>query len=263
MDGSQIGAGTLRNFFALHTAVFPAAIVCLMAYHFWRVRKAGGLVVPRSPGEMAKDQEKPLLVPSNPDLLWREAAVGLSAAAFILTLALLFDAPLGPPANPGLSPNPTKAPWYFAGVQEMLMHFHPTFALVIVLILALGGFLLLPYLGGGVESAGVWFVSAVGRRTAVASAVASVLITPLAVMFDEHVTDGIGWPLLISKGLIPTVLLLLAIVGVSVAAKKAFRASRPEIVQAAFIFLVVGFAQLTVICLLFRIKGMKLGWVWG
>ena len=36
------------------------------------------------------------------------------------------------PANPGLSPNPTKAPWYFAGLQELLMHLHPVFSVCIL-----------------------------------------------------------------------------------------------------------------------------------
>jgi hypothetical protein len=237
-------------------------IVSLMAYHFWRVRKAGGLVVPGSPGQLPA--EKPAMVPSNPNLLMREAAVALGAAAIVLTLALFFDAPLAEPANPGLSPNPTKAPWYFAGVQEMLVHFHPTFALLIVLAAALGVFFILPYMGAGAASAGIWFASAVGRRTAVFAAAGAGLITPLAVILDEYVVDFAGWlagwPALISNGLVPTALLLMVLAGVHVAVKKAFRTPRPEIVQAIFVFLVVGFVELTVICIFFRVAGMKLGW---
>ncbi len=52
LGGSQMGPSTLRNFYAFHTAVIPALIVALMAFHFWRVRKAGGLVIPRSPGKI-------------------------------------------------------------------------------------------------------------------------------------------------------------------------------------------------------------------
>jgi quinol-cytochrome oxidoreductase complex cytochrome b subunit len=262
MGGPQLGPATLRNFFALHTAVLPAAIVALMSYHFWKIRKAGGLVVPRSPGESI--DEKPAMVSSNPNLLLREAAVGLAAIACVLTVALLFDAPLGPPANPGLSPNPTKAPWYFAGVQEMLVHFHPTFALLIVLALASGAFFLLPYLGGGAASAGVWFASAVGRRTAVAAAGASGLITPLAVILDEVGIDFAGWmpgwPQEISSGLIPSVLFIGVLAGVYIATRRAFRAPRGEAVQALVVFLIVMFVMLTIICVLFRGEGMALRW---
>lgn len=263
MGGPQIGAATLRNFFALHTAVLPAAMVSLMAYHFWRVRKAGGLVVPRSPGEMP--EEKPAAVPSNPNLLMREAAVALSGVAIVSAVALLLDAPLGAPANPGLSPNPTKAPWYFAGVQEMLVHFHPTFALLIVLGAALGAFFILPYLAGGEETAGVWLASTIGRRTSVFAAAAAGLITSLAVILDEYVIDLagwlIGWPQVVLNGLIPTALLLLVLAGLYVVLKKVFRAARSEAIQAVFVFLVVGFVELTVICIFFRVEGMKLGWV--
>jgi len=218
--------------------------------------------VPRSPGELP--EEKPSLVPSTPNLLLREAAVALSAAAVVSAVALLFDAPLGPPANPGLSPNPTKAPWYFAGVQEMLVHFHPTVALLIVLALALGAFCLLPFLGGDEASAGVWFASAVGRRTSAFAAVAAGLTTPLAVVLDEHVVDLAGWlsgwPQVVSNGLVPAALFLGVIAGVALAVKKAFRAPRPEVVQAVFIFLTVGFVELTLICVFFRAEGMRLGW---
>ncbi len=263
MGGPQIGAATLRNFFALHTAVVPAAMVSLMAYHFWRVRKAGGLVVPRSPGETP--DEKPVAIPSNPHLLLREAAVALSAVAIVSAVALLFDAPLGAPANPGLSPNPTKAPWYFAGVQEMLVHFHPTFTWLIVLGAALGAFFILPYLAGGEETAGIWFASTVGRRTSVFAAAAAGLITSLAVILGEYVIDladwMIGWPPVVLNGLIPTALLLIMLAGLYVVLTKVFRAARPEAIQAVFVFLAVGLVELTVICIFFRVEGMKLGWV--
>ncbi|MBW1774704.1 MAG: cytochrome b N-terminal domain-containing protein, partial [Deltaproteobacteria bacterium] len=44
--GPEMGPATLRIFFAIHTAVLPFVIVMLMAFHFWRIRKAGGLVIP-------------------------------------------------------------------------------------------------------------------------------------------------------------------------------------------------------------------------
>ena len=175
LGGPRIGPATLRSFFAMHTAVFPVLIVMLMAFHFWRVRKAGGLVIPRSPAEAPDD--KPVMVPTHPDLLLREAALALATLAGVLILSLLCDAPLGQPANPGLSPNPTKAPWYFAGVQELLMHFNPGFALLIVAALTIAAFCL-PYLNYHEAPAGVWFASINGRRTARAAALAAAVIMP-------------------------------------------------------------------------------------
>jgi quinol-cytochrome oxidoreductase complex cytochrome b subunit len=261
LGGREIGPATLRNFFALHTAVFPILIVMLMAFHFWRVRKAGGLVIPRSPAEEPDDT--PAMVPANPDLLLREAAVALAAIAGVLVLSLLCDAPMGQPANPGLSPNPTKAPWYFAGIQELLMHFHPSFALLIAAALTFGAFYL-PYLNYHEAPAGVWFASANGRRTALVAAVAAAVVTPLAVVLGEYAVDFSammpGWPQAFSLGLVPTALFIAVVFGLYVLMKRKFQTSRLESVPAVFVFLTVGWVISTVTCVFFRGQGMKLGW---
>jgi quinol-cytochrome oxidoreductase complex cytochrome b subunit len=261
LGGPQIGPATLRNFFALHTAVFPALIVMLMAFHFWRVRKAGGLVIPRFPAEEPDD--KPTMVPAHPDLLLREAAVALATIACVLALSLFFDVPMGQLANPGLSPNPTKAPWYFAGIQELLMHFHPTFALLIAAALMVSAFYL-PYLNYREAPAGVWFASVNGRRTALAAALAGAVATPLAVVVDEYAVDLAammpGWPQTLSLGAVPTTLFIAAVVGLYVLMVRKFQASRLESVQAVFIFLAVGWLILTATCVVFRGQGMELRW---
>jgi quinol-cytochrome oxidoreductase complex cytochrome b subunit len=261
LGGSQIGPATLRGFFALHTAVFPTLIVLLLAFHFWRVRKAGGLVIPRRPDE-APD-ETPVMVPTHPNLLMREAAWALATLAGILLLALLYDAPLGPPANPGLSPNPTKAPWYFAGVQELLVHFHPGFALSIVAGLTVAAFGL-PYLNYRQRSAGVWFASPNGRRSARAAALAAAVITPLAVLLDEYLIDFSAilpaWPPAFSQGVVPMLLVGALLFGGYAFMGRKFQASRLEAVQALIVFLVVGWGLLTATCVLVRGAAMQLQW---
>jgi quinol-cytochrome oxidoreductase complex cytochrome b subunit len=261
LGGPQIGPATLRNFFALHTAVFPALIVMLMAFHFWRVRKAGGLVIPRAPAE--EPEEKPAMVPTHPDLLLREAAMALAVIAGVLILSLISDAPMGEPANPGLSPNPTKAPWYFAGVQELLVHFHPSFALLITAALVIGLFCL-PYIRYAEAPAGVWFASATGRRTALIAAAAAAVATLLVVALDEYALDAATMlphlPPVVSLGLLPTVLLAGALAGLYAVMVKKFQATRLEAVQAVFVFLAVGWVLLTATCVFFRGQGMKLRW---
>jgi quinol-cytochrome oxidoreductase complex cytochrome b subunit len=261
LGGPQIGPATLRNFFALHTAVLPILIVMLMAFHFWRVRKAGGLVVPRSPAE--EPDETPVMVPTHPNLLLREAAVALATIAFVLILSLFFDATTGQPANPGLSPNPTKAPWYFAGIQELLMHFHPSFALLIAAVLTLVAFCL-PYIYYQEAPAGVWFASAKGRRTALAAAVAAAVTIPLAVVLDEYAVDFSalmpGLPQAFSLGIVPTALFIAVVAGVYVLMVRKFQASRLEATQAIFVFLVVAWVILTATCAVFRGPGMRLQW---
>ena len=46
----------------------------------------------------------------------------MMSIAIVVLVAAVFGAPLGERAHPGMSPNPAKAPWYFAGFQELLLH---------------------------------------------------------------------------------------------------------------------------------------------
>ncbi|HVM66294.1 MAG TPA: cytochrome b N-terminal domain-containing protein, partial [Acidimicrobiales bacterium] len=67
-----------------------------------------------------------------PHLLARHVVVALGMAAVVLALGVAFAAPLKDLANPNLTPEPAKAPWYFAGLQELLAHFDPLVAGILV-----------------------------------------------------------------------------------------------------------------------------------
>ena len=128
--GEEIGPATLVNYYALHTQWLPVLLFAGAGFHFWRVRKAGGVVVP--PDAVRDEKGKPAQVLFLPHLLWRETAVALVLLAAVSLFSAVVRAPLGPAANPGLSLNPAKAPWYFLGFQELLVHLHPLFAVVVV-----------------------------------------------------------------------------------------------------------------------------------
>jgi quinol-cytochrome oxidoreductase complex cytochrome b subunit len=81
-----------------------------------------------------------------PHLLVRHAVVALVVVLLVLVLALLFDAPLREIANPFETPNPEKAPWYFAALQELLSHFHPMIAGILVPGAIVIGLVALPYI---------------------------------------------------------------------------------------------------------------------
>lgn len=104
-------------------------------------------VVPGQPavGER-KDPGEQDLVMVWPHLLVRHAVAAVGILLFVLLLAILFDAPLREVANPFETPNPEKAPWYFAALQELLAHFHPLVAGVLVPSAVIGGLIALPYL---------------------------------------------------------------------------------------------------------------------
>lgn len=96
LGGIEIGPATLQNFYAIHLAMVPIVLFGLMAFHFRRIRKSGGLVIPRTAGE-APDPN-PVRVPSVPNLLLKEITGVLVLAAALINAAVFVDAPLaGPP----------------------------------------------------------------------------------------------------------------------------------------------------------------------
>jgi len=73
--------------------------------------------------------------------------IGAIVTMVILVFWSIFiDAPLEQPANPTLTPNPSKAPWYFLGLQEMLVYFDPWIAGVILPTLIIVGLIAIPYI---------------------------------------------------------------------------------------------------------------------
>ena len=262
--GADIGPATLSIFFALHIAIIPVCLFMIMSFHFWRVRKDGGVVTPRS--HEGKSQEKAEYVSTVPNLVVREMVVALVLIAFVLVFSLLFDAPLEDRANPGMSPNPAKAPWYFSGIQELLLHFHPFFAIVVIPLLVTVALLLLPRLKNDPSMVGVWFCSHKGRRMSIVSAAIAVVVTPLAIVGDEFIdfsrwTSGVLASM--SNGLIPVTVLMIAILGFYRVMKRSYSASNDEAIQALAVLLLGSFVVLTVTGIWFRGPGMALMWPHG
>lgn len=183
IGGAQIGQSTLTRFYALHVAVLPAALALVLIVHIWRVRKDGfaverasvgafseeatahpaAAVPPTAPAELyggrvrllgvvdrqsVTAEERPVddTVFTWPHFLVRHVVVGLGTTAIALALGVAFAAPLRGLANPNVTPEPAKAPWYFAGLQELLSRFDPLVAGILIPAGAVLTFLLLPYL---------------------------------------------------------------------------------------------------------------------
>ena len=80
-----------------------------------------------------------------PHLLVVEFVAALACTAFLLVFSIFVNAPLLELANFNQTPNPSKAPWYFLGLQELLKWFHPMVAGVLLPGMALVGLILAPY----------------------------------------------------------------------------------------------------------------------
>ncbi len=89
-----------------------------------------------------------------PEGLFRAAVAIELFTIFLVTLALLFNAPLEGLADPSHTPNPAKAPWYFLGLQEMLHYFPPVVAGVLAPGLVVMALIVIPYFNINIEAEG-------------------------------------------------------------------------------------------------------------
>ncbi len=252
--GPEVDGNTLLRFYVLHTAVLPLLLIILLGWHFWRVRKAGGVVQLRAPDE--GDETEVERIPTIPNLIVRELAVGLGCLAVVLILAAVFDAPLGPEANPELSINPAKAPWYFLGCQELLMHMHPFLAVFVIPLLSFLFLCLLPLWPG---KEGVWFSSHRGRKAAAVGAVVGLILTPILVVLSDRCTAPASW---VGSVLLPAIVLLGIPVLLALAIRFGLKAERAELAQALVAWVLAVYLVLTVIGVWFRGEHMALVLPW-
>jgi len=92
--------------------------------------------------------------------LTRVELLAAIAALIVLTVwAILVDAPLEAPADPAHTPAVAKAPWYFVGLQELLVYFDPWIAGVVLPLLIIAGLVLLPYLDANPKGSGYYTFS--------------------------------------------------------------------------------------------------------
>ncbi len=199
-----------------------------------------------------------------PHLVVREWTVALILLAIIFVLALFLDAPLRERANPAYSPNPAKAPWYFMGVQEMLMHFHPLLGAILLPLAFLTILFWMPWMKYSKRQQGVLFYSEKGKKSAAMSAIIALLLTITLILADEYWIHFNLWfptlPSFISEGLFPLLLYALLFAGYFYLLKKIYVPEPSETIQAVFVFFLVTYTVLSLTGIFFRGPGMMLRW---
>ena len=235
LGGNHIDQNTLLRFYVLHCFFLPVIVGFVFAWHMWRVRKDHGLAcVDRLSLQQKAEKALPVktktysllgiakgrtvhvettlvdedahTVPSSPNLTRRLLMAGLATLLICSVLTLIVQAPLEEAANPRVTPNPAKAPWYFLWLQELVtdttIHIG-SFTIngafiggivvpgILVLLLALW-----PYLDKSpARAAGVWFARE--RRvqnTAFLVIVAAVLVLTFVGTFMRGPSWQLFWP---------------------------------------------------------------------
>jgi len=197
LGGSEIDQNALIRFYVLHVFFLPMVVLFLFSWHMWRVRKDGGLaIVDHEVLEQRTEKVAPIKsktysllgitqgttvhvqntmvdeekdsIPSTPNLTRRIWFVTLLTFIASVILTIVFRAPLETAANPSVTPNPAKAPWYFLWLQEIVTDTTLKFGFFTINGALIGGILLpgilvllavwWPYRDkSGINAVGVWF----------------------------------------------------------------------------------------------------------
>jgi hypothetical protein len=117
------------------------------------------------------------------------AAIIVTVILFVWSIAL--NAPLEEPANPTLTMNPSKAPWYFLGLQEMLVYFDPWMAGVVLPSLIIGGLMVIPYID--TNPLGNGYYTFKQRKFAISTFIFGFIILWISMIIIGTMIRGPGW----------------------------------------------------------------------
>ncbi|MCP4634069.1 MAG: DUF4405 domain-containing protein [candidate division Zixibacteria bacterium] len=212
LGGTIIGQNTLIRFYVLHVFFLPLVLLAIAIWHMWRIRKDGGLAAI----EQVKDEHEPeeitdiedvksksyalmgivkgtsvhvtdneILnsrnsVSSSPHMVRRIIIVLILTLLASSALGLFIQAPLEEPANPSVTPNPAKAPWYFLGLQE-LVGYSAFIGGVLIPGLVVLGLMVIPWMDKGNKNIGRWISRSSEKKWLLIGAVFGLVSTCLAI----------------------------------------------------------------------------------
>ncbi len=297
LGGSLIGQNTLIRFYVLHVFFLPVILFAIAAWHMWRVRKDGGLAAM----EMVKEEssttetsdidekssksyalmgiakgtsvhiyDRQILTSENslsssPHLTRRITIVIILTLLISSVLALLFSAPLEEAANPSITPNPAKAPWYFLGLQE-LVSYSAFMGGVLIPGLAVLGLMLIPWVDRENKLVGRWLIQPADKKWMYIGAMVGTALTCLTIFVgiqfpSRELLGGIFSSQIWFDILNPATGLLLTMIILFFAARKISGSARTASI-ALFSCFVAAFIILTVVGTWLRGPNWGFFWPW-
>jgi quinol-cytochrome oxidoreductase complex cytochrome b subunit len=210
LGGTIIGQNALIRFYVLHVFLLPVILFVFALWHMWRIRKDGGLAIIEQVREEVKSQ-KPQIpkrtksysilgiargvtaqvmdptvlneknsVPSSPNLSFRILNIVLTTLLITIILSVFIPAPLEEPANPQVTPNPAKAPWYFLGLQE-LVGYSALIGGVLIPFLVIVWLSMIPFFDKDQYRIGIWFSDQNGKKWALIGVIWGLIFSSLSV----------------------------------------------------------------------------------
>ncbi len=189
--------------------------------------------------------------------------LGVTLAVFVFSL--LKQAPLEAIANPLITTDPAKAPWYFVGLQELLEHMHPTVAGVLIPTSLIIFLVLLPYIDRSRANIGVWFSTPRGKRIVIWTALYTAILTAAFVFLDNAVSLREllrnSAPVWVAQGLLPALIIAL-IVAIPAFVLSLRKASTRELMLALFTVMLFAALVFTLCGFFMRGPGFKMFLPW-
>jgi quinol---cytochrome c reductase cytochrome c subunit, bacillus type len=150
-------------------------------------REQVAAVARREPPPSSAEQSE-RLVYVWPHLVTIEFLAGVLLLLSLVVVSIILQSPLEAHANPDRTPNPSKAPWYFLNLQELLLHMHPSLAGVLIPAgVVFGAIPLIPYFDRDTADVGKWFGTAKAVPITIFTSVYSTIVLIALVLFDEKV----------------------------------------------------------------------------
>jgi hypothetical protein len=261
-------------------AAVPAKVATAAAAR----RENVAAVAKREPAPSSAEQSE-RLVYVWPHLVTIEFLAAILLLLSMVVVSIVLQAPLEGHANPDKTPNPSKAPWYFLNLQELLLHMHPSLAGVIVPSAVLFGLIpLIPYFDRNTADVGKWFGTPKAKAICWFTTVFTTIVLIVLILFDEYIGVkplmhnlaqtlhapiledvnplGIG-ALSLPNVIVPTVLMIAPIFVLIALIKVIYRPDGArDYMFALFTGFVVAYVVLTVVGTFFRGQQMILMWPW-